>query len=406
MDIVKQSSLAEFKMPTSFHEIINSRPFKFTVGEAVDGSPSEFTVHEAAIAQLSQPLQTLTKSGPEAKSGRAVWKDVSKETFERFVQYAYTGDYSIPKTQKRDDVVPPKLNGIHVKNTDVVERPDNTETPVSAQPSSPGVSNGRGRVDSVGSAETAVELQNGSLAEKLDDDAGNILNQPTLPTKRNRKKKSKAAALEKAEKEAQEASSKVEKELVADSEIQTEPPPTEPMPVEIITAEPEPELISFAEQDKPSEEISPVLTTDFLSLKYPLLASRNNYEGTCEPSLDFEKEHSYSNSFLSHASLYVLGDVQAIDPLKALALFKLHKTLCTFQLDDNNIGDITDLARYAYSSEEKEFDKGNGGLRGLVCQYMAIHAKELAADTKFMNLLAGGGQIVKDFLRFQLQRIQ
>lgn len=331
---------------------------------------------------------------------------MGKETFERFVQYAYTGDYSIPKTQKRDDIVPPKLNGTHAKNADEVEGPDKSETPVSAQPPSPGAPNGRGRVNSFASSGTAVELQNGPLPEKLEDDTGTILGQPTLPaTKSKRKKKAaKAAALEKAEKE------KAEKESVPDSETQIEPPPTEPTPAETGPAEPEPEaepeLISFAEQDKPSEEVEHVLTADFLSLAYPLLAPRNNYEGTCEPSLDFEKEHSYSDVFLSHASLYVLGDVQAIDPLKALALFKLHKTLCTFELDSENIGDITDLARYAYSGEEKDFDGANGGLRGLVCQYMAIHAKELAVDTKFMNLLAGGGQIVKDFFKFQLQRIQ
>jgi hypothetical protein len=120
--------------------------------------------------------------------------------------------------------------------------------------------------------------------------------------------------------------------------------------------------------------------------------------------MDFEQDHSYSNVLLSHASLYVLGDSQLIDNLKALALFKLHKTLCTFILDSENIGDITDLARYAYAKKDKSAEEGNGGLRGLVCQYMAIHAKQLSTDAKFMNLLVGGGQIVQDFIKLQLQR--
>jgi hypothetical protein len=38
-------------------------------------------------------------------------------------------------------------------------------------------------------------------------------------------------------------------------------------------------------------------------------------------------------------------------------LFKLHKTLCVFQLDDGNAEDIIALARYAYSEEG-----GGGGL--------------------------------------------
>lgn len=35
----------------------------------------------------------------EALAGCAVWPDVRKETFEMLVQFAYTGDYSIPRTE-------------------------------------------------------------------------------------------------------------------------------------------------------------------------------------------------------------------------------------------------------------------------------------------------------------------
>jgi hypothetical protein len=64
---------------------------------------------------------------------------------------------------------------------------------------------------------------------------------------------------------------------------------------------------------------------------------------------------SSSASRFRNASLYILGDLQLIDSLKALALFKLHRTLCVFQLDDGNAEDIIALARYAYSEE------GGGG---------------------------------------------
>jgi hypothetical protein len=53
-------------------------------------------------------------------------------------------------------------------------------------------------------------------------------------------------------------------------------------------------------------------------------ATTTSYNGACEPSLDFEKDHSYSKVLLSHASLYVFGDFQLIDSLKALALFNLY----------------------------------------------------------------------------------
>ncbi|PVH77596.1 hypothetical protein DL98DRAFT_517313 [Cadophora sp. DSE1049] len=396
-------------MPASFQEVLNSRLFKFIVGEAVDGSASEFSVHEDAIAQLSTPLRTLVKSSPSARVGSTIWKDVNKETFERFVQFAYTGNYSIPKTQKRGVAVP-NANGIHPKNVEGPAKSDNAENGVTTQSPSPVAPNGiRARVDSLGSDETSpVEARAASVSEKMEED-GTILNYP-IPVKKHKRKKPSKAAIERAERESKEAAIRAEKEGVLeleskpemDSEPETKPEetqPTETQPPEI-NAEATPPL----GEEKPSEQYK--LTVNFKSLCYPLLASLDNYEGTCEPSPVFKKSHNYSNVFLSHASLYLLGDIHVVDSLKALALFKLHKTLCTFELDNENIGDITDLARYAYTGDGKDGDEGIGGLRNLVCQYMAIHAVELAMDARFMNLLAEGGQIVKDFFQFQLQRIQ
>jgi hypothetical protein len=51
------------------------------------------------------------------KAGYSVWKDVSKETFWRFAQFAYTGDYSIPKTTKLQKVV--KVNGKKKEGTPI-----------------------------------------------------------------------------------------------------------------------------------------------------------------------------------------------------------------------------------------------------------------------------------------------
>ena len=351
------------------------------------------------------PLRILTKSSPEARAGQATWKDVGKDTFERFVQYAYTGDYSIPKTQKRCMAIPTKVNSIH-KKTNGVDKHEKSENGVAPHSSSPSAPNGfdgiRERLDSLGSDETP-DIRDGSISEKLDDE-GTILNQPTLPTKKHKKRAARAAALEKA---AKEAALKSEKEAPPEPELpaeQKKPHLEEQQTTEPQQASPESELISLDEPEKPSSEPH-ILTADFHSLSYGLFASRDNYEGTCEPSMDFEKDHSYSNVLLSHAALYALGDKELVDNLKALALFKLHKTLCTFELDKDNIGDITDLARYAYSAKDNGAEEGTGGLRGLVCQYMAIHAKELSTDAKFMNLLVGGGQIVQDFIKLQLQMV-
>jgi hypothetical protein len=146
--------------------------------------------------------------------------------------------------------------------------------------------------------------------------------------------------------------------------------------------------------------------TDFHSLQCSLLAPRNIHHHTCEPAGQFEPNRSYSNVFLSHASLYVLGDFWLINALKALAIYKLHKALCIFELDGKNVADIVDLARYAYKEEGKGLEDGIGRLRGIVCQYVALHAAVLSLHALFMDFIEEGGQFARDFVKFAVQRMQ
>lgn len=144
-------------------------------------------------------------------------------------------------------------------------------------------------------------------------------------------------------------------------------------------------------------------TINFMTLShYPLLAPRNRYMVNCSTDRTFHRGCSYASVLLSHATLYILGDCQQIDSLKALALHKLHNTLYIFQVDKDNISDLVQLAKCAYSDTWKRHEQGIGELRTLVCQFMAMNALSLSVDERFLNLLAEGGQFVKDFLRFQV----
>jgi hypothetical protein len=79
---------------TFLSSIFWSRSFKFLVGP--DEVP--IVVHEKAIANQSTALSTLMRGKmSEGTAGAATWKDVDEETFLRFSQFAYTGDYSVPK---------------------------------------------------------------------------------------------------------------------------------------------------------------------------------------------------------------------------------------------------------------------------------------------------------------------
>ncbi|OCK75344.1 hypothetical protein K432DRAFT_308732, partial [Lepidopterella palustris CBS 459.81] len=69
--------------------ILASKPFTFLVGE----NKRKFTVHAALVAYHSRPLgAVVNKHLLEAKVS-CLLEDVDEDTFVRFAQYAYTGDY-------------------------------------------------------------------------------------------------------------------------------------------------------------------------------------------------------------------------------------------------------------------------------------------------------------------------
>ncbi|KAF7949337.1 uncharacterized protein EAE97_002846 [Botrytis byssoidea] len=323
-------------MPASFQDILNSRLFKFTVGEKVDGHATEFFVHEEAIVQLSRPLEALMRGGmSESQAGCTIWDDVSKETFERFVQFAYTGDYTVPvptyeakRRRDRSDSLEEFLRKLSIKDMKKLKEKS---------------SGGQGVIEP--------------------------LIEPPLP---------------------------------GVTPEPAEPALAPPLPYQPLGSE----SYLVSRIFKYPELTSHLRESDFNQLVFPLLALRNNYDLTCEPREWHNPCQGYSNVLISHAALYILGDFRLIDSLKALALYKLHKTLSVFQLSTDNLQDVIDLVRYIYAEEggEERSDGEIGALRGLVCLYMAINASALSLDDRGLEFLGEGGQFVKDFFRFEVQR--
>jgi len=92
--------------------IFSSRQFVFVVGE----NQAAFTVHAAAIASQSPALNVLINGGmAEASEGKADFKDVREDTFARFCQFAYTGNYATPSFVQRPDVeLPDNLSSLAI----------------------------------------------------------------------------------------------------------------------------------------------------------------------------------------------------------------------------------------------------------------------------------------------------
>ncbi|PNP39951.1 hypothetical protein TGAMA5MH_08217 [Trichoderma gamsii] len=73
-----------------YKDFISSPPFTFVVGQG----EKEHTIHSALVASQSAALDALINGGmKESIERRVIWKDVDEESFIRFSQFVYTGDY-------------------------------------------------------------------------------------------------------------------------------------------------------------------------------------------------------------------------------------------------------------------------------------------------------------------------
>ncbi|KAI9673843.1 MAG: hypothetical protein M1829_003961 [Trizodia sp. TS-e1964] len=105
----------------------------------------------------------------------------------------------------------------------------------------------------------------------------------------------------------------------------------------------------------------------------------------------------YTNHFLSHAELCVFAIEWEVPALFIFALEKLHRSLISFMVHRERVGDIIKLVDYVYQKTES---KGQGGcLRSMVSRYMLARSKDFLLTEEYMGLLDRGGDLVKDLLK-------
>lgn len=92
--------------------------------------------------------------------------------------------------------------------------------------------------------------------------------------------------------------------------------------------------------------------------------------------------------------------------MKDLAIYKLQKGKCIFELDRKNAADIVEPARYAYKEWGKDLEDGIDRARDMLCGYISRHARVLAFDPIFIEFIAGGGQLAKDFVHSAVQKMR
>ncbi|KAH8814851.1 hypothetical protein F5884DRAFT_770188 [Xylogone sp. PMI_703] len=343
-------------MATSFESILLSRLITFIVGIDED----LFLVHEAVLVNQSPALAKML--GPDFNEANIEWKDVDKGTFIRFIQYAYTGDYTVPTMIVHEEA----LNGFF---TEPPQQGESLVPPENERPSTPVPGDGTSSPfdGSYGWVSARKKKHRNTPKIYWDPDQGQT------PEK---------AAL------AQEST------------------------LDFGTGENGDETTIFASTPKAKKVLklkkkrSLQLPKSFSSLSYFISKPRNNYENTCDPRVERGSEENIGEVLRLHASLYVLADKWDVETLKTLSLYKLHKTLGMLRLDSTKVQYMVDLVQYVYAEgNTADLATGIDELRLLVCLYIADNSQLTSENDDFTMLLEDGGPFPRDLWRVTAARI-
>jgi hypothetical protein len=121
-----------------------------------------------------------------------------------------------------------------------------------------------------------------------------------------------------------------------------------------------------------------------------------------EPQPNTAVDQNFTPVLLAHARLYCFAHLRFIEPLRALTLDKLHKTLMKFKLFTRRVRDIIELARFAYSNPDLPDRKDDGtidDLRKLVVEYIVCEIDTIGKCDEYVKYMEEGGEFVGDFWR-------
>ena len=141
-----------------------------------------------------------------------------------------------------------------------------------------------------------------------------------------------------------------------------------------------------------------IMQHDLLSSGHTLDPSIPGPRGNVAP------EEDYTEVFLGHARMYVFAEKYDIQPLKTLALLKLHRTLSIFTLFPERIGDIMTLLKYVYANTAETVD-GNEDIRPMLAHYIGTEMETLSKDGEIKDIMLDNGEMLGDFLKMFASRV-
>lgn len=102
---------------------------------------------------------------------------------------------------------------------------------------------------------------------------------------------------------------------------------------------------------------------------------------------------SYEPDLLAHAKIYVFADRYLIDSLRDQCLKSLHRDLCNFSINLQDIEEILELLEYTYEQTGRQSSSEIHSLRSVVIHYTACEIRTLIEETRFRSLLDSCGEM-------------
>ena len=436
----------EYSSPSSQRSLLTdttlsiyaSAPSRFIV----DGK--SLYIHGQLVSRHSKPLSAKIK----AKNDFAIIDSVDKDTFARFIEWAYKGYYTA--AVYRNDAKAPSLSSFEDSDicTPEAEPFPSSEDALATPPTGP-------------EPEPELELGWGSSASKKCKKTGKKTKlvwdepapapPPTGPepepeleigwgsfglkkSKKTGKKtnvvwdESAPASLPTGPEPEPElelgwgsfASKKSKKTGKKTKSVWDEPPLEDPAPPisdecapeeHPVPAEPaaecpaEPATESTLPEECPPEpqalkSSKVIFKESFFARKYK---TRQDTITIPTPRPNEQPNENYTPVFLCHAHLYVFARKYDILPLEALALENLHMTLDKFTLYAERTGDIVELLRYIYGSLTSTWEAEE--MREMLRGYIGFEMDVLMKDRDFRGLMKEEGDLLDDFVEMVGKRI-
>ena len=152
-----------------------------------------------------------------------------------------------------------------------------------------------------------------------------------------------------------------------------------------------------------SEESSKreVLKLEFLNLQY---SAPEDIRSVWVPRANTTPSEDYTDTFLSHARLYVFAERFDIQPLKRLTLKNLHQALTSFTVRPDCVNDIVELLIYVYGNTKPDCN-GKEPMREMLSQYTGFEMDKMLKAAAFRDLLQQNQDFLEDFCAQVLRRI-